>query len=265
MYDSNYLISDLNRLERRFRFIDLFSVGESVCEKKIYAVKLGRGEKKFLITAAEDGMQYLSAKLLMRFTEGLAEAFAGGARFFGRNTAELFADISLFVLPMINPDGVDIALHGLDITNAYHRRLISMAGIHSFCRVWCANANGVELSHNFSAECEVFRKSPAPGGYGGELPLSEPEMQAVCEFAASEDFSEFIHIRSSTDCPYYDYSRTWRTFSAAEGKKGTQVEITLPGGITDAEFESAYRNLAAEILEITEKIRRETQRDTLQK
>ena len=39
--------------------------------------------------------------------------------YFGYDIKRLYSDITVYIVPMVNPDGVDIALNGLDITNEY--------------------------------------------------------------------------------------------------------------------------------------------------
>ena len=45
-YDYNKMLSESNELVKNYRFFDMFSIGESVMDKKIICLKVGRGDKK---------------------------------------------------------------------------------------------------------------------------------------------------------------------------------------------------------------------------
>ena len=100
---------------------------------------------------------------------------------------------------------MDIAVNGLDITEPAHRRLISLVGIHSFSKVWQANADGVDLNHNYNANWSMILSSPAPSLYGGEYPESEPEVNAVADFVRSHDIDVVIAFHSQGREIYYDF------------------------------------------------------------
>lgn len=219
IYDYDAVVSHVNRLAMRFGFVDLFTVGESVMEKKLYCLKIGVGNKKVFLTSGENGMEHTGSQLLMRFLETYAEAIHSKVPFFGHDSAELFGSVSLYALPMLNPDGVDIALHGLDITNPYHRQLISKTGIHSFAKVWRANANGVDLN---TADTPFNQ--------------SEPETKALSDFLHSASFDALIQVKMPNSNPYYDYNTPpyqggisgW--FESEFSKPGRQVEVKEADG-----------------------------------
>lgn len=184
---------------------ELFSIGESVMEQKIFCVKYGSGSKKLFASGAHHGLEYITSAFLMRFLNEYAACVEQGSDMLGFDAIRLFDDTSLYVVPMVNPDGVDIAVNGLDITNRFHRRLISSVGIHSFNRVWQANANGVDLNHNYDARWSVIEKSPAPSKYSGPYAESEPEVRAVTELVRSEDFDMMMAFHSQGGEIYYDF------------------------------------------------------------
>ncbi len=198
----------------------VFSIGESVMEQKIYCIEYGSGTKKLFINSAHHGLEYITSAFLMRFLRELAFANEGGYELFGYDVAELLKRVRIFAVPMVNPDGVDIAVNGLDITNRYHRHLISMVGIHSFNRVWQANANGVDINHNYDARWSVIEKNPSPTKYSGPYSESEPETKAVCDLVRSENFDMLMAFHSQGGEIYYD-------FDGLAGEKGRECAIRM--------------------------------------
>lgn len=204
-YDYNRCMSEIEAVCRRWEGVEMFSIGESVMEKKIYCITLGEGEKKLFVNGAHHGLEYITSAFLMRFLREFLYADQNGCDLLGYDIKRLKNGVKLFVVPMVNPDGVDIAVNGLDITNRYHRHLISMVGIHSFNKVWQANANGVDINHNYDARWSVVEKRPSPSKYSGAYAESEPETRAVCEFVRSMDFDMLMAFHSQGGEIYYDF------------------------------------------------------------
>lgn len=217
-YDYTMLAGDCNALARRYKFCDLFSIGESVMEKKLYCIKAGNGQKKLFVNGAHHGLEYLTAAFIIRFLNEYCSTYVSSERFFGYDTEKLFSKVTLFAVPMVNPDGVDIAVNGIDITNPYHRQLISKVGIHSFNKVWQANANGVDINHNYNAGWRAVKAYPAPSGFGGEAPESEPETKAIVDLVCREKFDMLIAFHSQGGEIYYDFdgSVPERSYAAAQ-------------------------------------------------
>ena len=204
-YDYKKLISDIKNLTDSYGFLDTFSIGQSIMGKNIPCITFGAGEKKLFAGAAYHGLEYLTSAFLMKFVSGFTVAFITNTPFFGYDTKKLYRKVTFYAVPMVNPDGVDIAIHGLDITNPYHRNLISLVGIHSFNNVWQANARGVDLNHNYDAKWSMVIDRPAPSKHGGKYPESEPETRAVTEFIKDRDIDMILAFHSQGSEIYYDF------------------------------------------------------------
>lgn len=206
MYDYETLKKQINELNTVAT--EIFSIGKSVMGRDIFCLKTGRGEKKLLLTGAHHGLEYITSMFLMRFLDEYDACAIENRTMFGENIRTFFSGVTLYIIPMINPDGVDIAVNGLDITNKYHRELISAAGIHSFRHVWQANAHGVDLNHNYNALWQNIIKKPSPSLYGGEVFESEPETAAVCEFLRREKVDMLVCFHSQGEEIYYSFDNS---------------------------------------------------------
>lgn len=203
-YDYLRLTRELEAVDA-CEFAQIFSIGKSLMQKDIPCVRIGIGKKKIFIGGAYHGLEYLTSAFLVKFMSDYAESIASGAEYLGNNASELYNGVTLCIVPMVNPDGVDIAVNGLDITNPYHRHLISEVGIHSFNRVWQANARGVDINHNFDANWSMTVERPTFSKYGGEYAESEPETAAVVEFVRKEKFDMLLALHSQGREIYYDF------------------------------------------------------------
>ncbi len=204
-YDYTRLLRDISVLKDNYPFIKTGVIGRSVMQKDIPYIKIGNGDRKIFLGGAYHGLEYITSAFLMRFISRYIVSLMTREKLFGYDIGKLFASVSLYTVPMINPDGVDIAINGLDITDSYHRELISLVGIHSFNKVWQANARGVDLNHNYDANWQPIQTFASPTKYGGKYPESEPETRAVTEFIRREDFDLLLAFHSQGGEIYYDF------------------------------------------------------------
>lgn len=227
-YDYKKLLTDSKKLTTDFPFFDLFSIGESVMEKKIYCLKIGKGKRKIFVNGAHHGLEHLTSAFIMRFLADYAKSLTDGTDFFEHSPHQLYNNATLYAVPMVNPDGVDIAVNGLDIENPYHRKLISMVGIHSFNKVWQANVNGVDINHNYDANWQVVEEGPAPSKYSGPYSESEPETKAIVDFVRCEKFDLLIAFHSQGGEIYYDFDGKMSADSVRLANRFYEVSGYLP-------------------------------------
>lgn len=204
-YDYRQLRKDIDALAGRCPFAENSVIGYSVMKNPIHCIKLGDGDIKVFINCAHHGLEYLTSAFIMRFLREYGDAIRSGENLFDYDVLKLRRKVTLYVVPMVNPDGVDIAVNGLDITNPHHQRLISMVGIHSFNRVWQANVRGVDINHNYNAGWRVVKARPNPTQYAGPYSESEPETKVVVDFVRKMDFDMLMAFHSQGGEIYYDF------------------------------------------------------------
>lgn len=204
-YDWGKMMCELDMLTESCGAAEKMNIGKSVMGREIPCIKIGGGEKKLFLSGAYHGLEYLTAAMLVKFASDYANKLMRKQEYYGYSAEKLSRRVTLYIAPMINPDGVDIAVNGLDIMNEFHRRLISVAGIHNFDLVWQANARGVDINHNFDAKWESVCGRPAPTKHGGEFAESEPETRAVVDLARREKFDMLIAFHSQGEEIYYDF------------------------------------------------------------
>lgn len=232
-YDYKRLMEDTERLCEKYPFIDKEVIGKSVMKKPIYCLKVGKGEKKLFINCAHHGLEYLTSAFIMKFLEEYGKAIAENGEILCYDANELAENVSLYVVPMVNPDGVDIAINGLDITNPYHQKLISSVGIHSFNKVWQANARGVDINHNYNAAWRVVKPEAGESRYSGPYSESEPETKAMVDFVRKMNFDILIAFHSQGKEIYYDFDGMVAEKSLELAEKMARVSgyaVSIPQG-----------------------------------
>ncbi|AFQ43649.1 M14 family zinc carboxypeptidase [Desulfosporosinus meridiei] len=209
-YGYNEMLNDLQSLEELYPFIEVNSIGSTVMGRSIPAVKLGHGKKEVHYNGSFHANEWITTVLLMKFIENYAKAYASGKKIGSFNIQGLFDTTSLWIVPMVNPDGVQL-VQGKIATNtkAYQTALMINSGSRDF-RGWKANIRGVDLNDQFPAhwETEVSRRAasaPSPQNYPGNAPLSEPESRAIAEFTRSHNFRLVSAFHTQGEEIYWGY------------------------------------------------------------
>lgn len=204
----------------RYRFFCAAPVGRSVLGRSLWGITLGSGRERVLMAAAFHGQEWLTTLVCLRLCEELGAALHAGRELDGWDLSRALAGRCVVFVPQVNPDGVEIALHGARRAGAY-RELVRRAG--GDCPgLWQANARGVDLNHNYSTgwvqlqqqERENGITGPCARQWGGPTPESEPETQAMTALCRRAGFRHVVALHSQGEEIYWSYGE--RTPPAAE-------------------------------------------------
>ncbi|QMV40598.1 M14 family metallopeptidase [Cohnella cholangitidis] len=236
-YSPEQLTKDVRRLARKYPFISVGSIGRSALGKPIPYLKLGAGPFNWHFNGSCHANEWITSLLLMKFAEQYAHACTKRLSFWGKSAKQLFSRCSLWIVPMVNPDGVELVQRGMTPKHPYYKELLQWNRGSSRFHRWKANARGVDLNDQFPAHWEEERLrrgilSPAPRDYGGEKPLSEPEAAALAEFTERNDFHAVISLHTQGEEIYWNYrndepeeSRAWAgRLAASAGYRAVYLE-----------------------------------------
>lgn len=157
-------------------------IGKSLFQRNIYAIKVGGGSPVGIAQYAMHGREFITAELAFLHTQ--IGVFKG----------------SLWVIPLVNPDGALLSERGLSTApNERKEGLLSLNGKADFS-LWKANGQGVDLNVNFPAKWGEGKKNTRRAGaenYIGEKPLSEPETRALQGFTEQikPDYTVSYHTK----------------------------------------------------------------------
>ncbi|MCB2354756.1 M14 family metallopeptidase [Clostridium estertheticum] len=213
-YTYEIMKKDLEGLKARYPFIEVESAGRSELGKELYYVKLGNGPNKVFYNGAHHAIEWITSVLLMKFIENFAKAYAMDQDIEGYNVRDIFRISTIYVMPMVNPDGVDLVLNGLEKSNPYYNDLIKWNnGSLDFSENWSANIRGVDLNHNYDAMWQESKNAeasygiygPGPTRYSGTSPESESESKAVANFTRSNNFRLVIAYHTQGELIYWNF------------------------------------------------------------
>lgn len=199
-------------LSERYEELAVTRLGTSILGREIPMLCLGRGRKKVFYVGAHHGMEGMTAALLLRFVNEYFELCRAGSVVDRVPVRALFEARSIYVVPMLNPDGVEYAVNGVSEGNPILERVLAMNGGSKDFSHWQANARGVDLNHNYNAGFEEYKKveselgilGGAPTRYSGEHPESEPEVGYLCNFLRfSGNFDLALSLHTQGEEIYY--------------------------------------------------------------
>lgn len=211
-YEYGYveLMEDLAALRAMYPFIHMDSIGSSVLGKPIPALRIGTGPVEVHYNGGCHANEWITSQLLMKFTEDYARAVSTTGELRGVNVRKIFEEITLWIVPMLNPDGVELVHLGLDKEHPLYEDLYRMNGGSLSFHKWKANIRGVDLNDQFPAgweEEQARHAVPGPGArdYGGTAPLQEPESRALAEFTKTHDFASVMSFHTQGREIYWNY------------------------------------------------------------
>lgn len=167
----------LTQLAAQYPALRIFPIAETKYGRKVLAARIGSGPRRVLLAAAFHANEWITALALLRFARRLCSA---------PPKAEVL------LLPLMNPDGVDLVTGALSPDTDQYRAVAAMAAGYPhipFPQGWKANGAGVDLNLNFPAgfaravtiKQELGFSRPAPCNWPGFAPLDQPETRALAE------------------------------------------------------------------------------------
>ena len=173
-YSYTELQKDIDYLLCKYPFLHCETIGKSVCNRNIYVLSMGDelAPPSKLYNASHHGLEWLTSWLLMSFIDDICVS------------NQKLPPLSF--IPMVNPDGVEIALSG---------------------RRWQANANGVDINHNYPANWNPIKSSPSWSRFGGHFPISEPETKAIIEYTRKLNPCKVFALHSQGEEIYWQFNK----------------------------------------------------------
>ncbi len=208
-YEYNVMLNDLRNLVTIYPFIQTSSIGNTVLGRNIPEVLLGNGSKRVHYNGAFHANEWITTPVIMTFLNDYLLSLTNQTPIRGLNTFPLYQQTMLSIVPMVNPDGVNLVINGPTEAEPYRSRVIEWNNGSTDFSGWKANINGVDLNDQFPANWEAERernpKTPGPRDYGGEAPLTEPEAIAMAELTRRRDFARVLAFHTQGEVIYWGF------------------------------------------------------------
>lgn len=231
-YTYETLKKDIQKLKKDFPDTEIGTIGKSVWGRDLYYIKVGSGNNCISYNGAHHGMEWITSAMLMQFIREYLQAKQNGVPLGGFNLAALDKNTSVYIIPMLNPDGVELSANGLppEICDEEKQYLININKSDDFSR-WQANAEGVDLNHNYDAcwnmskemEAEYGIFSPGPTRFSGEFAESAPESRALADFTREKNFKMIIAFHSQGKVIYHGFCDKEPPYALSIAKAFTRI------------------------------------------
>lgn len=201
------MVEDIKRLEEAYpQIIQAEIIGQSEDNRDIYLIKLGKGKVQALMLGGVHAREIANTPLIMKMINEYARLYYKIGELDGFNVRNLLDSVTLYIVPLVNPDGMEIVVNGEEAirTPELREALKKMPGNR---RMWKANARGVDLNRNFPNEywnvvlpgrtkSKLISSVPSAEFYNGEYAASEKEVRTIVELVNNNDFKVMFDIHS---------------------------------------------------------------------
>ena len=210
--EPNYTYANLNEhlseLKENYDNLAITTFGKSIYENDLYVLTLGEGDKNVGVVGGIHGRENITSLLTLKLYEDYLREYQEGNSIGEYELEQSLSEVTFYFIPMLNPDGVEIAIDGID---GYENREFFIEANDdqkNFSR-WKANGRGVDLNSQFKADWLEVDSEPAPyyQNYKGTSPESEPESRALAELTRENSFEAVISFHHSGEVIYWYYQQ----------------------------------------------------------
>ena len=185
--------------------------------RPVRTLVIGTGPRTVLFTAAHHANEWITAPLLLKFMEELAQAAEDGGQLLDTDARALLEQVRICTVPMVDPDGVDLVTGGIQPGQLQYAAAEEIAAAFPqipFPEGWKANLLGVDLTLNYPAGWLRAREikfsqgfdRPAPRDYVGRAPLNQLETRALAGYTEFADPELVLAFHSQGKVIYWQFA-----------------------------------------------------------
>lgn len=223
-------------------------IASTAFQRPLRTLVIGTGPRKVIYSASHHANEWITSLVLLKFAEELAEAIQNDGQIFNTDARSLGEAVTIYMVPMVDPDGVDLVVGAIQPGNIQYdlaQRLAQNYPAIPFPDGWKANLLGVDLNLQYPAGWLQAREikfsqgftRPGPRDYVGRAPLNQLESQALAGYTEFVDPDLVLAYHAQGKEIYWQF-RDYQVPGAEElGQKMADVSgYTL----TDVAYESSF-------------------------
>ena len=224
LFDYNTNKHYIEELIKEYPFLSVEICGRSALGRGIFALSAGNRKNSVIIAAGFHGSEWITCLASLVFTQRLCHSIKNDELLCGIDIKCAFGQLGVTVIPCVNPDGTEIAVHGPGSAGTLHNYVRNIP-CEDYSK-WNANAMGVDINHNFNAGWHTLRQmekekgiiGPSMKQYGGSSAESEGETKALTRLCRMRKFRQCLAVHSQGEEIYWHYGENTPPQSAMMAK-----------------------------------------------
>jgi g-D-glutamyl-meso-diaminopimelate peptidase len=216
--------------------------------RPVQVMTIGTGDRHVILSAAHHANEWITATILLKFTEDLARADGESGKIWGVNAQTILKYSTLHILPMVDPDGVALVTGELPAGSAEYRQAQNISARFPaipFPDGWKANLSGVDLNLQYPAGWLQAREikfsqgftRPAPRDFVGRAPLDQPESRALATYTEETDPALVLALHTQGEAIYWQF----RNYEVSEARPLAEEFARVSGyRMEDTPYESSF-------------------------
>ncbi len=206
----------IRQLVQTYPFLRTEKLTTTAFQRPVSTLVIGNGPRKVLFSASHHANEWITTLVLLKFAEELAQAIQSNGSIHNRNARELAEAVTIYMVPMVDPDGVDLVVGAIQEGNIQYdlaKRLSEDYPAIPFPDGWKANLLGVDLNLQYPAGWLQAREikftqgftRPGPRDYVGRAPLNQFESRALAGYTEFLDPALIIALHSQGREIYWQF------------------------------------------------------------
>jgi len=205
-YTYQQMQEDLAAMSEKYpSLLSISSIGKSEEGRDLTLAILGnpQAENKIFVQASIHAREHMTTTLVMAQIDYMLTHQSYLYADTGMTVSDLLEITCFHIVPMSNPDGVNIVQTGIlpeEFKGKYSSYEITQ---------WKANAKGIDLNSNFAGDWENHGDGsvtePGPYDYKGTAPECAAESKALADYVRANDFDLTLSYHTTGSIIYYNY------------------------------------------------------------
>ena len=223
-------------------------IGTTAYGRPLRTLVIGTGPRKVIYSAAHHANEWITALVLLKFAEELARAMAENGRIFGTDARSLSEVTTIYMVPMVDPDGVDLVAGAIPPGSLQCEAALTLADFYPnipFPEGWKANLLGVDLNLQYPAGWLQAREikfsqgftRPGPRDFVGRAPLDQLESRALAGYTEYIDPVLVLAYHTQGEVIYWQF----RDYEVPGARELAEAFAQVSGyALEDTPYESAF-------------------------
>ena len=238
----------MEKLIQTYPFLRSELLTTTAYERPVRTLVIGNGDRKVIYSAAHHANDWITTPVLLKFAEELAQAIQKDTEIFGVRGRTIAAAATIYLVPMVDPDGVDLVTGAIERGTLQYEVARNLADNYPnipFPDGWKANLLGVDLNLQYPAGWLQAREikfsqgftKPGPRDYVGRAPLNQRESIALADYTEEIDPALVLAYHTQGKVIYWQF----RDYEVPGARELAEEFARLSGyALEDTPYESSF-------------------------